>query len=95
MSALLAHRDQALTAPSARHGLRAWMLALQDYLGAFSGLPRPFIDAFEAQASPLSVTCQRLVAITGELLARAQVDSAAADTADASGFPLATGVPHD
>lgn len=75
--ALLSRRDEAVAEPCAQSALRAWMRALKDYLGAFNGLPQPFIDAFEAQASPLAVTCRTLIAITGEFLARAQAEGAA------------------
>ena len=51
---LLTRRDEASAMPCAQHALRAWMQALKDYLCAFSGLPQPFIDAFEAQASRLA-----------------------------------------
>ncbi|MCP8896058.1 TetR/AcrR family transcriptional regulator [Shinella daejeonensis] len=74
---LLALRDEALALPDAKSALYGWMTALGDYLGAFNGLPQPFIDAFEAQASPLAVTCRTLVAITDEFLARAKADGAA------------------
>src|SRR5690606_20422149 len=53
---LLSRRDEAAAMPCARDALRVWMAALKHYLSAFNGLPRPFIDAFEAQASPLAVT---------------------------------------
>jgi hypothetical protein len=67
-----------ITNPSEERGaLRAWMIALKDYLSAFNGLPQPFIDAFKAQASPLAVTCRALVAITGAFLSRAQAEGAA------------------
>jgi len=42
-----------------------------------NGLPQPFIEAFEAQASPLAVTCRTLITITGEFLSRAQAEGAA------------------
>jgi AcrR family transcriptional regulator len=74
---LLSRRDDAAAMPCAQDALRAWMIALKDYLSAFNGLPKPFIDAFEAQASPLTVTCRALVAITGEFLSRAQAEGAA------------------
>jgi len=74
---LLAQRDEALAMPGAREALRAWMAALRGYLGAFNGLPQPFIEAFEAQASPLAVTCRTLITITGEFLSRAQAEGAA------------------
>lgn len=69
---LLSRRDEASAKPCAQTALRAWMIALKDYLNAFNGLPQPFIDAFEAQASPLAVTCSTLVTITAEFLSRAR-----------------------
>jgi len=51
---LLSRRDEAWANPDARNALCAWVAALEDYLGAFAGLPRPFIEAFEAQVSPLA-----------------------------------------
>jgi AcrR family transcriptional regulator len=74
---LLSRRDEALAMPGKADALRMWMTALRDYLSAFTGLPQPFIDAFEAHASPLAVTCQTLVAVTGEFLSRAQAEGAA------------------
>jgi AcrR family transcriptional regulator len=75
--ALLSRRDEVLAMPCAGSALRAWVTALEDYLSAFNGLPQPFIDAFEAQASPLAVTCSALVSITGEFLSRAQAEGVA------------------
>lgn len=72
---LLSQRDEASAMPSAEDALRAWMTALKDYLSAFNGLP--FIEAFEARASPLAVTCRTLVMVTGEFLWRAQAEGAA------------------
>lgn len=87
-AALLARRDEALAMPRAGDALRMWMAALGDYLGAFDGLPQPFIAAFEAQASPLSVTCQRLIVITGEFLAPAQAAGAARQSVTAAALFL-------
>lgn len=42
--------------PTGRDAVLAWMLGLTDYLSAFNGLAKPFVDAFEVQASPLAVT---------------------------------------
>ncbi|CAM5556750.1 TetR/AcrR family transcriptional regulator [Eoetvoesiella caeni] len=81
--ALLSRRDEAVAEPCAQSALSAWMRALKDYLSAFNGLPKPFIDAFEAQASPLAVTCRALVAITGEFLSRAQAEGAARQSVSA------------
>jgi len=49
-----------------------WLGVLQDYLRSFNGLPAPVLAAIKEQASPLAVSCQNLLAITGEFLARAQ-----------------------
>lgn len=73
---LLSRRDEALARPDAGEGLRLWMAALTDYLGAFNGLPRPFVEAFEAQASPLAVNCRSLVSITEEFLVHARSQGA-------------------
>jgi AcrR family transcriptional regulator len=74
---LLSRRDEVLAMPCAGSALRAWMMGLVDYFSVFTGLPQPFIGAFEAQASPLAVTCGELISITGELLSRAQAEGAA------------------
>lgn len=70
---LLSRRDEASAMQCAEHALRAWMAALRDYLGAFNGLPQPFIEAFKADTSPLAVTCRTLIEITDEFLTRAQM----------------------
>jgi AcrR family transcriptional regulator len=80
---LLRRREEASAMPSAKDALRMWVSAVTDYLGAFNGLPQPFIEAFKTQASPLAPTCQSLVAITGEFLARAQAEGAARQTVSA------------
>ncbi len=80
---LLSRRDEASAMPCAQNALRAWMVALKDYLSAFNGLPQPFIDAFKVQAAPLAVTCQALVAITDAFLSRAQADGAARQSVSA------------
>jgi len=80
---LLCSREEASALQCAEHALRAWMIALKDYLGAFNGLPQPFIEAFEAQASPLAVTCRTLIEITGEFLSRAQADGVARQSVSA------------
>lgn len=74
---LLSRRDEVSLMPCAKLALRAWMTALKDYLGAFNGLPQPFIEAFKAQTSPLAVTCRTLIETTDEFLSRAQAEGAA------------------
>ncbi len=74
---LLSCRDEAVALSCSRAALQHWMTGLTDYLRAFSGLPRSLINAFEAQASPLAVTCRTLVSVTEELLSRAQAEGTA------------------
>lgn len=74
---LLSHRDEVSAMPCAGSALRAWMMRLKDYFSVFNGLPQPFIDAIEAQASPLANTCGELISITGEFLSRAKAEGAA------------------
>jgi AcrR family transcriptional regulator len=52
--------------------LKAWLGALQDYLRSFNGLPAPVLAAMKEQGSPLCLSCDSLVSLTGEFLARAQ-----------------------
>lgn len=65
-----AHRAREIADPD--RALRAWLTALQDYLRTFNGLPAPVLAAVKERASPLSLSCENLVSITGEFLARAQ-----------------------
>lgn len=74
---LLSRRDEASAMQCAEHALRSWMTALKGYLGAFNGLPQPFIEAFKADTSPLAVTCRTLIEITDEFLSRAQAEGLA------------------
>jgi AcrR family transcriptional regulator len=69
---LLARAEEARRIADPDGALRGWLEALQDYLHTFNGLPAPVLAALEEQASPLAVSCQNLIAITGEFLVRAQ-----------------------
>lgn len=69
---LLARAEEARQMADPDAALRGWLRALQDFLRSFNGLPAPVLAALEEQASPLAVSGQNLVAITGEFLARAQ-----------------------
>lgn len=80
---LLFRRDEVSAMPCAGSALRAWMTGLKDYFSVFNGLPQPFIDAIEAQASPLKDSCRELVSITGEFLSRAQAEGAARQSVSA------------
>jgi AcrR family transcriptional regulator len=80
---LLSRRDEAAELDCAKAALQFWMAALTSYLSAFSGLPRSLINAFEAQASPLAVTCRTLISITEEFLTRAQAEGVARSSVSA------------
>jgi AcrR family transcriptional regulator len=69
---LLARSQDARQISDPDAALRQWLEALQDYLRTFNGLPVPVLAAIKEQASPLTVSCETLVLITGEFLERAQ-----------------------
>lgn len=81
---LLARAEEARQIADPDLALRGWLGALQDYLHTFNGLPAPVLAALEEQASPLAVSCQNLVAITGEFLMRAQEQGHARATVTAN-----------
>lgn len=59
--------------------LTAWLSALEDYLGSFSGLPEPLMAAARASepANPLTCPCTDLIATTAQFLTAAQQAGAA------------------
>ncbi|HEY9216017.1 MAG TPA: helix-turn-helix domain-containing protein [Ancylobacter sp.] len=69
---LLARARQAREIADPDAALSAWLSALQDYLRTFNGLPAPVLAAVKEQGSPLCLSCNSLVSLTGEFLARAQ-----------------------
>lgn len=69
---LLARAQEAREIPDPDRALRTWLTALQDYLRTFNGLPAPVLAAVKERASPLALSCETLVSITGEFLTRAQ-----------------------
>ncbi|MGW9499242.1 SbtR family transcriptional regulator [Streptomyces prasinus] len=70
-------------------GLRRWLLTLENYLSAFSGLPDPLIRAIASHDSPLAVPCRKLTAVTDEFAAAAQRHGTARPTVRARGLFLA------
>lgn len=64
--------------------LAHWLEALQKYLRSFNGLSAPVLAAVKEQKSPLSLSCEMLVSITGEFLERAQKHGHARATVTAS-----------
>jgi AcrR family transcriptional regulator len=69
---LLAVSREARDNPDADAALAKWLQALQDYLRTFNGLPAPVLAAVKERASPLALSCDTLVSITAEFLARSQ-----------------------
>ncbi|WP_295629121.1 TetR/AcrR family transcriptional regulator [uncultured Corynebacterium sp.] len=57
--------------------LERWIDALGDYVTAFDGLPDPLRTALSEEASPLSISCEHIVAATDEFLTAAQQDGSA------------------
>lgn len=74
---LLALSRQAREVDDAGAALAGWLEALQDYLRTFNGLPAPLLAAVRERASPLALSCDALISITGEFLARAQAQGSA------------------
>jgi len=69
---LLAEREELRGVGDPDEALRRWLLALEKYLGTFTGLPSPVLAALAGHDSPLPVSCQELTAITEEFLAAAR-----------------------
>lgn len=74
---LLGHAEKARQISNPDAALAAWLDALQTYLRTFNGLPEPVLSALKEQASPLSLTCEKLASITGQFLSRAQREGTA------------------
>ncbi|MGW3957973.1 TetR/AcrR family transcriptional regulator [Streptomyces sp. NPDC004752] len=88
--ALLARRKPLQDIGDADEGLRQWLLALEDYLNTFSGLPEPVLTALASHNSPLAACCQKLIAITDEFLRAAQQHGTARPTVRGRDLFLAT-----
>lgn len=54
--------------------LEAWLVAMEDFFGAYEGLPGPLRDAFLEEHNPLATTCVGFVESTDRLLRAAQKD---------------------
>ncbi len=70
---LLVRSKEAREIADADAALGAWLEALQDYLRSFNGLPEPVLAAVKERASPLALSCETLVSITGDFLDRARL----------------------
>ena len=87
---LLAVSREARDIADADTALRTWLEALQDYLRTFNGLPAPVLAAVKEHGSPLAFSCDTLVSITGEFLARAQAHGHARRSVTANDLFLGT-----
>lgn len=86
-------REQARIAheiADADDALSVWLDALQHYLRSFNGLPEPVLAAVKERASPLTLSCDSLLRITEEFLARAQQHGRARATITANDLFLST-----
>jgi AcrR family transcriptional regulator len=54
--------------------LEAWLLAMEDFFGAYEGLPGPLRSAFLEEHNPLATTCVGFIESTDRLLRAAQAD---------------------
>jgi AcrR family transcriptional regulator len=54
--------------------LEAWLVAMEDFFGAYEGLPGPLRNAFLEEHNPLATTCVGFVKSTDRLLRAAQKD---------------------
>jgi|SRR5690554_5469271 len=69
---VLAQAEAARKITSSEAALEAWLQALQGYLCTYDGLPAPVLAAIEEDKSVLALSCETLLTLTGEFLARAQ-----------------------
>lgn len=87
---LRAQAQAAHAIANADDALSAWLTALQGYLRTFNGLPEPVLSAVNDRASPLTLSCDALVSITGEFLGRAQQQGRARTSVTANELFLST-----
>jgi hypothetical protein len=59
---------------SPREALRQWLRALEDYFGAYNGLPEPLMLAARQREpdNPLTLPCEHLIRTTEQFVAAAQ-----------------------
>ncbi|RZD77737.1 TetR family transcriptional regulator [Streptomyces albidoflavus] len=88
--ALLSRLQPLRDIGDADEALQQWLLALENYLNTFSGLPEPVITALASHDSPLAVPCQKLIAITDDFLCAAQQQGTARPTTRGRDLFLAT-----
>lgn len=85
LAALLEHRVTRVAAEQERisnlddtaQALQEWLVALEDFFGAFDGLPDPLRSALEQEHNPLATTCIGFVDTTERFLHAAQEDGRA------------------
>lgn len=87
--ALLLRLEPLRETGDADESLRQWLLALEDYLTTFSGLPEPVLRSLDSQG-PLAANCENLIEITDEFLLEAQEHGTARTTVRGKDLFLAT-----
>jgi len=69
---VLAQAEAARQMACPDQALAAWLHALQHYLCTYDGLPAPVLASIGQDGSVLALSCETLLELTGEFLARAQ-----------------------
>jgi len=82
LAALLQSRSEELTKREAQiaavenpsEALQQWLRALEDYFGAYNGLPEPLLLAARLREpdNPLTLSCENLIRTTEQFVAAAQ-----------------------
>ncbi|QSE85854.1 TetR/AcrR family transcriptional regulator [Rhodococcus koreensis] len=76
-SQLLSEKHRIEQIVDSGSALEQWMAALEDFFGAFEGLPGPLRSAFLEEHNPLAVSCTGFIDLTGQFLGAAQRDGKA------------------
>ncbi|MDI9977219.1 TetR/AcrR family transcriptional regulator [Rhodococcus sp. IEGM 1307] len=76
-SQLLSEKHRIEQIVDSGSALEQWMAALEDFFGAFEGLPGPLRSAFLEEHNPLAVSCTGFIELTGQFLGAAQRDGKA------------------
>lgn len=75
----LAEKERIAQLADSGLALEQWLAALENFFGAFDGLPGPLRSAFLDAHNPLAMTCQGFIDATDEFLDAAKRDSNARD----------------
>jgi AcrR family transcriptional regulator len=71
---LVARQGECERMTDPAEALDRWMVAMEEYLSAFSGLPDPLVTAAQAQdpGNPLTIPCTEMIAVTEHFVRAAQ-----------------------